>query len=268
MVTLLAGEAVLTADSGGVVDVTEGREALSGQALPLRHRCIAAEDALVSYTVTSPTAVVSFEGPCALTASAGVPDYFAIASALRELDLFRGTGSTIGEGFDLHLAPTRGEGLVMFIRLLGEESDAVACTYTHPFADVPAWLDRYVAWAYQRGYANGVAPTRFAPANPLSAVEYQEFLLRALGYSIAGVHDYSTSLERALDCGALTNGEYVLLTSQPFSRAHVAYVSYYSLETTVSGSRQTLAQRLEEARFFTETQLNDAKGLVNSQRVY
>ena len=156
----------------------------------------------------------------------------------------------------------------MFIRLLGEESDAVACTYTHPFADVPAWLDRYVAWAYQRGYANGVAPTRFAPANPLSAVEYQEFLLRALGYSIAGVHDYSTSLERALDCGALTNGEYVLLTSQPFSRAHVAYVSYYSLETTVSGSRQTLAQRLEEARFFTETQLNDAKDLVNSQRVY
>lgn len=268
VVTLLAGEAVLTADSGGVVDVTEGREALSGQALPLRHRCIAAEDALVSYTVTSPTAVVSFEGPCALTASAGVPDYFAIASALRELDLFRGTGSTIGEGFDLHLAPTRGEGLVMFIRLLGEESDAVACTYTHPFADVPAWLDRYVAWAYQRGYANGVAPTRFAPATPLSAVEYQEFLLRALGYSIAGVHDYSTSLERALDCGALTNGEYVLLTSQPFSRAHVAYVSYYSLETTVSGSRQTLAQRLEEARFFTETQLNAAKDLVNSQRVY
>lgn len=268
VVTLLAGEAALTVDSGGVVDVTEGREALSGQTLPLRHRCIAAEDALVSYTVTSPTAVVSFEGPCVLTASAGVPDYFAIASALRELDLFRGTGSTVGEGFDLHLAPTRGEGLVMFIRLLGEESDALACTYTHPFADVPAWLDRYVAWAYQRGYANGVAPTRFAPASPLSAVEYQEFLLRALGYSIAGVHDYSTSLERALDCGALTNGEYVLLTSQPFSRAHVAYVSYYSLETTVSGSRQTLAQRLEEARFFTETQLNAAKDLVNSQRVY
>ena len=268
VVTALAGEVELTVNSGVAVDVTEGREAVSGQVLALRHRCIAAENTLLSYTVTSPTAVVSFEGPYALTASAGVPDYYAVASALRELNLFRGTGSGIGEGFDLHLTPTRGEGLVMFIRLLGEEADALACTYAHPFTDVPDWLDRYVAWAYQKGYANGVAPTLFAPAQNLSAVQYQEFLLRALGYSIAGVHDYSTSLERALECGALTNGEYVMLTSEVFLRAHVAYISYYSLDTIISGSRQTLAQRLEEKAFFTAAQLAGAQNSVNSPRIY
>ena len=76
VVTLLAGEAVLTADSGGVVDVTEGREALSGQALPLRHRCIAAEDALVSYTVTSPPACPTTSlspPPCGSWTSSGAP---------------------------------------------------------------------------------------------------------------------------------------------------------------------------------------------------
>lgn len=268
VLTALAGEVQLAADGGSAVDVTAGREAERGRALPLRHRCVAAEDAPVTYTVVTPTAVVCFEGGYVLTPSTGVPDYYAIAAALRELDLFRGTGSGIGEGFDLHLAPSRGEGLVMFIRLLGEEQDALAYTGSHPFADVPGWLDRYVAWAYRQGYANGVSPTQFAPSQPLSAVQYQEFLLRALGYSVAGVHDYSTSLERALDCGALTNGEYVQLTTGSFLRAHAAYLSYYSLDTTVSGTQQTLAQRLTSAGLLTEAQLASARAGVNSARVY
>ena len=264
----LAGEVRLTLTDGAVVDVTAGSEAASGQTLALRHRYLAAENALASFTVTSPTAVLSYEGGYDLARSDGNPDYYAIARALRELDLFRGTGSAIGEGFDLHLAPSRGEGLVMFIRILGEEQDALACSYTHPFTDVPMWLDRYVAWAYHQGYANGVAPTLFGSAQTISAVEYQEFLLRALGYSVAGVHDYATSLERALDCGALTNGEFELLRSGTFLRAHVAYVSYYSLDMVLSGSQQTLAARLEGAGLLTSAQLEAAKAGVDSLRLF
>lgn len=261
----LAGEVRLTITSGAVVDVTEGREVSSGQTLSLRHRYLAAEDALASFTVVSPTAVVSYEGSYALSPSCGDPDYFAIARALRDLGLFRGTGSSIGEGFDLHLVPNRGQGLVMFLRLLGEEDSALGCTYAHPFTDVPPWLDRYAAWAYQWGYTNGVAPTLFGTEQPLSAPEYQEFLLRALGYSVAGVHDYATALERALDCGALTSREYEALRAEPFLRAHVAYMSFYSLEMPLSGSRQTLAQRLEAAGVLTGDQLAGAQ--VNSPRL-
>ena len=190
---------------------------------------------------------------------------------IEAIDVLETVGVMIGNEngeFEPDKNVTRNEMAVIMAKLILGTYEADSYVGSHPFADVPAWLDRYVAWAYQRGYANGVAPTRFAPANPLSAVEYQEFLLRALGYSIAGVHDYSTSLERALDCGALTSREYEALRAEPFLRAHVAYMSFYSLEMPLSGSRQTLAQRLEEARFFTETQLNDAKDLVNSQRVY
>ena len=78
----LAGEVRLTITSGAVVDVTEGREVSSGQTLSLRHRYLAAEDALASFTVVSPTAVVSYEGSYALSPSCGDPDYFAIARAL------------------------------------------------------------------------------------------------------------------------------------------------------------------------------------------
>ena len=121
------------------------------------------------------------------------------------------------------------------------------------------------------GRTSGATPTESPPPASPPPIPSQRWSTRSSScgpWATATPASTTTPPEGALDCGALTNGEYVLLTSQPFSRAHVAYVSYYSLETTVSGSRQTLAQRLEEARFFTETQLNAAKDLVNSQRVY
>ncbi len=263
----LGGEVRLTLAAGAVVDATDGREVPTGSPLASRHRYIVAEESLAHFTVASPSAVLSYQGGYAFSLSAGSPDYYAVACALRDLDLFRGTGSGIGEGFDLHLAPTRAEGLVMFIRILGEESDALACSYAHPFKDVPGWMDRYVAWAYNRGYTNGISPSQFGPSLTISAAEYQEFLLRALGYSVAGVHDYTTSLDRALQHGALTVGEYGMLQNAPFLRAHVAYVSYYALDMVLSGSQQTLAQRLESAGLFTEYQLSAARSQVNFPRV-
>jgi len=248
-----------------VVDVTAGREASSGL-LECGHRYIVAENGPAEFTVDSPAAVVSWEGDGVLAPSAG-PDYYAIARALRSLDLFRGSGSGVGEGFDLYLAPTRGEGLVMFIRLLGEETDALACADSHPFTDVPDWLDPYAAWAWRQGYSNGVSATEFDPDAPVSATEYVELLLRALGYSTAGGSDYSTALERALDCGVLTEGEYGMLTAAPFRRAHVAYISYYSLDTAINGTRQTLAQRMAARGLLTEEQLSSARAQTETSRL-
>lgn len=65
---------------------------------------------------------------------------------LYELGLFAGTD----KGFVLEEIPTRLQGIIMLIRVMGEEEEARNCTYTHPFTDVPAWGDRYVAWAYAK----------------------------------------------------------------------------------------------------------------------
>lgn len=262
----LGGGVRLNAAAGAVVDATAGEEAPNGLLLRQNHRYIVAEDSAASFVVESPAAVVSYEGEGSLDLSLS-PDYYALACALRELNLFRGSGSGIGGGFDLYKAPSRGEGLVMFLRILGEEEQALAAGGGHPFTDVPGWLDPYVSWAYQRGYANGVAPDLFGCAQAISAIEYEEFLLRALGYSTAGVDDYSTSLERALACGALTAGEYEALRSGGFLRAHVAYISYYALDMPVNGSGNTLAQRLTAAGLMTEEQLGLARSQVNSSRI-
>lgn len=266
-ITPLSGAVRLELTEGAVVDVTDGCELPGGSLLPVGHRCIVAEDTVARFLTASPAAVVAYQGSYAFSLSQTTPDYFSLACALRELGLLRGTGTSFGQGFDLHLAPTRAEALVMFIRLLGEEEAALACTYDHPFTDVPAWADRYVAWASHRGYTNGVGGGSFGTQQPVSAVEYQEFLLRALGYSVAGVHDYTTALERALEHGALTQAEYQTLEGAAFLRAHVVYLSYYSLDVVRSGSQQTLAQQLCASGVFSAAQLDSARQQVTSPRL-
>lgn len=266
VVVPLGGGIRLDVSGGAVVDVTAGEEVLPGHLLPANHRYIVAENAQADFTVTTPAAVLSYEGSGVLTRSLSI-DYYAAACALREAGLFQGSGSGVGEGFDLYLAPTRGESLVMFLRLLGEEADALASAGTHPFTDVPGWLSPYVAWAWQRGYTSGVAADRFGSGQPVTAVEYEEFLLRALGYSTAGVDDYTTSLERALALGALTQGEYAMLQEEVFLRAHTAYVSYYSLDMPLNGGKSTLAQHLIAAGRMTEAQLEAARAQINFSRI-
>lgn len=267
-VTALAGEIVVNISVGTVIDVSTGQEIPSGTVLTANHRYIVAENSAADFTAVSTTAILSYQGNFTHTPGMSSTDYYGIALALRELGLFRGSGSGIGEGFDLHLAPTRAEALVMFIRILGEEDDALACTYDHPFTDVPAWLDRYAAWAWHNGYSNGVGDNKFGSTQPVSAVMYQEFILRALGYSTAGVDDYLTSLERAWDCGALTDAEYFLLKDHKFLRAHVAYLSFYNLDTVVAGSYMTLAQQLQLQGVFTFQQLITAREFVSSPRLH
>lgn len=266
-ITSLGGDVRLDIASGAAVDVTAGTEVPSGQLLQPCHRYIAAEGAAVTFTVTSPAAVLAWEGGGTLTLSQ-TPDYYAIACALRDLGLFQGTGSGIGDGFELYDAPTRGEGLVMFLRILGEEEQALAAQLDHPFTDVPNWLSPYVAWAYRHGYANGVSADRFGSDRTVSAAEYEEFLLRALGYSTAGVDDYATSLERAQAYGVLTPGEYDCLSAAFFTRAHAAYLSYYALDVPVSGAPYTLGDRFVAGGLLTEGQLSAAKQGIQTERIF
>ena len=266
--TPLAGNLCITIPTGTVIDVTTGQEVSDQTILSVNHRYLVAEDSYATCTAATPTAILSYQGIYEISTDNASIDFYGTAQALRTLNLFRGSGSGIGSGFDLHCIPTRAEALVMFIRLLGEETDALSCTFSHPFTDVPAWMDRYAAWAWEKGYTNGISETMFGSSQHISAVEYQEFLLRALGYSTAGVDDYQTSMERALLCGALTDAEYLLLSQSPFLRAHVAYLSYYNLDTMLQGRLTTLAQSLKQRGIMTDDQLKQARTLVTSPRLH
>ena len=264
-VIVLAGNVTTQFSSGAVVDVTAGSEIQSGAALTANHRYLVAEDTSAQFTVAGKTAVVSYCGPFALTLSS-TADYPAMASSLKTLGLFRGSDTAYGEGFDLEKAPTRMEALIMLIRLLGEEKEALSCTASFPFTDIPDWAEPYAAYGYSKGYTNGVGPTEFGTWMSASAEMYTEFLLRALRYSSTAQTDISTAPERAQAAGVLTAGEVSALRAQTFLRADVVYLSYYALETNVSGGT-ALSDTLVARGVFTADAYRFSRTMVTSARI-
>lgn len=267
-VLLLAGSAQVTYPSGTVVDATTGTVAASGSALSARHRYIVAEDTSAAFIVTSKTAVVDYQGDFAFSYSDAV-DYNAMASALKTLNLFKGSFTGYGEGFDLEAAPTRLQALIMFIRVLGEEEQALAWTGATPFTDIAKGSDaeRYVGYAYSKGYTNGYSATQFKPAGAVNAYQYTEFVLRAMGYSSAANTNLADTLTRAQEAGVLTAGEAAMLQTDKFLRAELVYISYYALDAALPGESRTLGDLLCEKGVFTSWEWGTAAAMVGGWRL-
>ena len=267
-VTVLAGSVKAVFSSGAVVDVSAGTTLSSGSALSPNHRYLVAEDTAAAFTVVSKTAVVDYQGPYTFALSSAV-DYNAMASALKTMHLFKGSYTGYGSGYDLELAPTRLQALIMFVRVLGEEDAALSYTGSVPFSDIASGTNaaRYVGYAYSKGYTNGYTATRWNPAGAVNVYQYTEFVLRALGYSSSANTDLSGTLTRAADSGVLTSGETAALKSGNFLRADLVYISYYAMDATVSGSTDTLRDVLLSKGVFTAAEAAAAKSLVSGSRI-
>lgn len=263
---VLAGSIRADFSGGAVVDVTAGNEIAAGTYLAANHRYLVAEDTTARFTVSSKTAVADYCGTYSITRSAK-PDYNAMAEALKTLSLFRGSGVGYGQGFELERIPTRTEALIMLIRLLGEEDAALACTSPQPFSDVADWAVPYVAYAYEKGYSNGIGSGLFGSSMTASVQMYTEFILRALGYSSTAQTDISDALVRAQRSGVITSGEADALASGDFLRADVVYLSFYALDSRISGSSVKLCDRLAVAGVFSAADYRYACRLVTSARL-
>ena len=162
-----------------------------------------------------------------------------LAEDLKALGLFKGVSDT---DFALGRAPTRTEALVMLIRVLGKETDALAKGGKHPFLDVPAWADKYVGYAYENKLTNGISATKFGGSSTASSSMYLTFVLRALGYSDTNGVDFTwdNPFTLARETGILRGNPDTL----KFYRADVVLVSYATLESQIKGTQQTLAQKL------------------------
>lgn len=268
-VLLLAGGGQIQYNSGAVVDVTTGEVVDSGAGMTVNHRYLVAEDTSAVFMITTKTAVVKYQGNYDFTYSDAV-DYNAMASALKTLNLFKGSFTGYGEGFDLEMAPTRLQALIMFIRVLGEEEQALAWTGTTPFTDIQkgSQAEQYVGYAYERGYTNGFSATTFKPGNAVNARQYTEFILRAMGYSSAANTNLSDTLLRAQEAGVLTAGEAAELEmTERFLRADLVYISYYALEADLPDGTQSLGQLLMDKGVFTRRAWREAAELVTSWRL-
>lgn len=166
------------------------------------------------------------------------------AAMLYALGLFRGTG-TNPDGtpiFDLDKAPTRDQGLIMLIRLLGKEQEALAGTWDIPFTDVSDAMRPYVGYAYANGLTNGTSATTFGGSEAIQTTHYIVFVLRALGYRDNVDFQWDTACAFAQEIGLDRGSDYT--ASTPFDRGDVAFLSRNALVLHLNGSKTRLLERI------------------------
>ncbi len=168
---------------------------------------------------------------------------YGAANHLYEIGLFKGVGTNPDGSphFALERAPNRVEALVMLIRLLGKEAEALSGDWTHPFTDVPGWADEYVGYAYEKKLTNGVSATSFGTGDA-TAQMYLTFVLRSLGYSDAAGGQFTWDKPEALaeSVGILPPG----VDMKDFLRADVTLISEAALSAKLKDSGVTLLDKL------------------------
>ena len=192
------------------------------------------------------TAIMMF---CMIPAASAADETAAqAAQTLYELGLFKGTGTNRDGSpiFDLKKTPTRNQAVIMLVRLLGKEEEALAGEWELPFADVPknSTAYPYIGYAYANGLTGGTSATTYSGGNPIRANQYITFVLRAMGYVSGEDFEVSTAWEFSDEIG-LTDGTYSAAT-KTFTRGDVAKISCAALDVCPKGSEQTLLEKLTE----------------------
>ena len=202
--------------------------------------------------------------PGSATASGSSSETTQHANTLNALGLFRGTGT----GYELDKTPTRIQGLVMLIRLLGEEDSALESSASHGFTDVPEWADKYVGYAIEKGYTKGTGAGTFSPDTNLDAKSYVTFVLRALGYSDSkGDFSWSSALSDSAGIGLMTKETASSLSYAVINRGDMVDISYCALTMTLKESNSTLAQKLTSSGVFTAEQ-GKTNGVLGNRLIY
>jgi hypothetical protein len=175
------------------------------------------------------------------------------AITLYYLGLFKGTDTS----FDLDRAPTRTEAVVLLLRMLGKEQEAKDSSYIHPFNDVPAWADKYIAYAYNKGLANGYTATTFGASDNAVPEQFLTFALRALEYSDKdGDFTYKEAIKKAEEVGLAEIGEYTA-GSKEFTRGDCVDIIYRALTATKKIEQVTLAEYLVKTNAIDELKAVD-----------
>lgn len=183
----------------------------------------------------------------------------APAQALKSLGLFRGTDN----GLELDRAPTRMESIIMLIRLLGKDTEALISHYDFPFTDAPTWFnaDRYVGYAYANGLTNGTSEKTLSPNNTADMRTVVTLTLRALGYTDGENGSVWDNWETiAADAGLLKDFDNAELSS--FLRGDAARVYFAALDCRMADGKSTLADTLIENEVFTKEQYATAKKIA------
>ena len=241
---LESGSATVSSFTGNdLIDVTAGAAAAPGSTAKVGSYYLIGTDNGCGLTITSDTAVVRvMDG--AYSKGGYSAKYEEDAELLSELGIFRGSDL----GFELERVPTRQEALIMLIRLLGEEEEALAYTGKSPFTDLTGWLEgrNYIHYGSAMGYTNGIDAVTFNQYGAASRHVYLTYVLRALGYDDkAGDFVWNTtSDDLAVEIGLLTSRQLTAMKESGFYRDHVVLISKNALTAELKDGSMTLGEQL------------------------
>ena len=177
-----------------------------------------------------------------VTQASDLINHEAEAHTLQVLGLFSGTD----QGLELTRVPSRVEGAVMLVRLLGKGEYAIRQNFPHPFKDVPAWADPYIGYMYAAGLTAGTGPLTFSPDLPLTTNQYLSFVLRSLGYNDQnGDFKWDKAIDKSAAIGLIDSSTRQELETS-FRRDEMVLVSYLALKNNLKDSNYTLLQKLVE----------------------
>lgn len=196
-------------------------------------------------------------------ASAATDAQTTQAKALYELGLFQGYDNS-GNNFGLDDPVTREQGLVLLIRLLGEEQAAKAWTGAAPFTDVPDsnWARAYIGYAKEKGYTNGVGNNQFGLGGYTTTKQMVTFALRGLDYSADGSNPdftFQGCMAFAVSKGILTSEQ----EATSFDRGDAVEILFSALGANVKSQDYDLLSKLMNQGSVTQAQYDKAMAIVN-----
>ncbi len=194
--------------------------------------------------------------------------YESQATALNKLGLYLGVSTEPGVfDPDLGTALDRQTGVVMLLRMFGQEEEAKLLTDAQvneklaKFTDggtVAEWAKRQVAYAVDKGFVKGYAEdSTFRPAAGLNGKAYSSLLLQQLGYD--GDFDYHTAATKLSEIGGLTAAEATLFNSDAqIKKDSLVGISFGALQAKYKADGVKLVKALLKSENITVEQLKDA----------
>ncbi|MDR1640437.1 MAG: VWA domain-containing protein [Clostridiales bacterium] len=206
---------------------------------------------------SSSASSIYYSSPATATVKAPVQASVSPEDALFELGLFVGTGTDKNGKpiYDLDKKLTRLEALAIVIRLMNLETEAQAFKGANTFTDVPAWGDRYAAYAYSIGITSGINSqhTLFAPDKQVTFQEFTAFLLRVLGYSESkGDFKYEFAVRKAETIGLFAPISRATISTDNFLRGNAVLAMVDLLQTKPNGEDELQIYKLSKKGAFVK----------------
>lgn len=257
------GKAELFGKEGDVINITRGSVANVGTTAPNYMHYFFAQDRTSGFEAMQDNTKIVISGGASKNGAYEIKNT-VYAQGLFDLGLFKGTG----EGFELGNKGDRLQGIIMMIRLMGEEKSALAHNGKTPFLDLTGWLEghKYVGYGFDNGITKGTNSdnTSFSPSMELSPNMYYTFVLRALGYddSKGDFNWETTSGSKLTELGVITEKDRQDIAEDGLYRDYIVKISYNALNAKLKGSTQTLGEKLISKGVFTKAQLDNVRQYI------